>query len=184
MMRAISLWRPWPWMFFHANKRVENRSWSPPKSIIGEWVAMHATLKFDNDAVNSARRGRFGPKASMVEPAADRHPTGIVGAFFVRGGFELAPGESIWNHAVGAMSESFAALEPEEVSVSRCIGPLLTAEVAVLSRSVYAFGPWCWVTSRVIELPGPIPCKGRQGLWTVPADAERIVRATIERRAA
>jgi len=87
-MRALSLWRPWPWAFFHAGKRVENRSWPPPAGIIGEWVAMHAAQRYDVDAAVRMLNGDFGASAIMC-PRDDDHPTGIVGAFLVHGAFEL-----------------------------------------------------------------------------------------------
>lgn len=30
-------------------------------------------------------------------------------------------------------------------------------------------GPWCWVLDRVIRYAHPLPWKGAQGLWTLPA---------------
>jgi hypothetical protein len=37
------------------------------------------------------------------------------------------------------------------------------------------FGPYGWVLEDVRPLPEPIPCRGAQGLWDVPADiAERL----------
>jgi hypothetical protein len=27
-LRALSLWRPWPWLILHAGKNVENRTWA------------------------------------------------------------------------------------------------------------------------------------------------------------
>lgn len=32
------------------------------------------------------------------------------------------------------------------------------------------FGPFGWVLSDVVRLPRPVPCKGAQGLWTLPHD--------------
>lgn len=46
-MLALSLWRPWPWSFFHADKRIENRSWPIPTWAIGVPIAMHATKRLD-----------------------------------------------------------------------------------------------------------------------------------------
>lgn len=45
--------------------------------------------------------------------------------------------------------------------------------VACISRAVpvdqvidlFATGPWCWMLDRVLQLPEPIPARGRQGLW-------------------
>lgn len=39
------------------------------------------------------------------------------------------------------------------------------------------FGPWGWRVSHVVEFDAPIPCKGKQGLWTVPVDIEQRLLA-------
>lgn len=45
-VRGLSLTRPWPFAFvngpLHTQKRIENRSWKPPYSLIGCLVALHA----------------------------------------------------------------------------------------------------------------------------------------------
>lgn len=51
-MRAITLWQPWAWAITHADKRVENRTWSPPESLIGEQIAIHAGKQFDESAIH------------------------------------------------------------------------------------------------------------------------------------
>lgn len=38
-IRGLTLAQPWPWAFPY--KDVENRSWAPPKSMLGEWIALH-----------------------------------------------------------------------------------------------------------------------------------------------
>jgi hypothetical protein len=45
----------------------------------------------------------------------------------------------------------------------------------------FVVGPWFsgpvgWILTDTITLPTPVPCVGRQGLWTVPTDIERQVR--------
>jgi len=39
-----------------------------------------------------------------------------------------------------------------------------------LEADPWASGPLCWTVGRVLELPAPIPAKGHQRLWTVPAE--------------
>lgn len=48
-MMALTLHRPWAWAIVHATKRVENRTWRPPTSIIGQRIAIHAGKKWDED---------------------------------------------------------------------------------------------------------------------------------------
>lgn len=39
----------------------------------------------------------------------------------------------------------------------------------------FAPGRWAWILADVRPLPEPVPCRGAQGLWTVPADIEAAV---------
>ena len=94
-MKAITLWRPWPWAIFHAGKRVENRSWKPPASIIGEYIAIHAGKRWDGYAFRRMRSGEYGPDAVKV-PENAVHPPGIIGLARVDGYFEAAP--DLWGH--------------------------------------------------------------------------------------
>lgn len=49
-----------------------------------------------------------------------------------------------------------------------------------------ACSPWAvrghyhWVLDRVRPLAEPVPCRGMQRLWELPADAEKAVRAQME----
>lgn len=44
---ALSLWQPWTEAIFYGPKRVENRSWAPPKSFWGKSLALHTAKKHD-----------------------------------------------------------------------------------------------------------------------------------------
>jgi len=41
-VKALTLHQPWAWAIAHAGKRIENRSWRPPASIVGQRIAIHA----------------------------------------------------------------------------------------------------------------------------------------------
>jgi len=47
-LRALTLWRPWPHAIFYGGKRIENRPWKPWKRIVGQYIALHAGLKYDS----------------------------------------------------------------------------------------------------------------------------------------
>lgn len=51
-MKALTLHQPWAWAIAHADKRIENRSWRPPASIVGKRIAIHAGLKLDRFAAD------------------------------------------------------------------------------------------------------------------------------------
>lgn len=47
-MKALTLIQPWAWAVERLGKRVENRTWSPPRSVLGQRIAIHAGKKFDS----------------------------------------------------------------------------------------------------------------------------------------
>lgn len=51
-MKALTLWRPWPYAIFHPDllKDVENRDWHLWESVVGQRVAVHAGLRYDREA--------------------------------------------------------------------------------------------------------------------------------------
>jgi hypothetical protein len=52
-IRGLSLTRPWPFAFVNGpeslQKRVENRSWRPPKWILNKHVALHAAKSWNEE---------------------------------------------------------------------------------------------------------------------------------------
>lgn len=79
-MKAFTLWRPWPWAFIYAGKRLENRTWHLPRSLLGQRVALHAGKTFSADDA-AWIEDTFG---LSVPPQSD-HPTGIVATAVYRG---------------------------------------------------------------------------------------------------
>jgi hypothetical protein len=53
IIHGLSLTRPWPFAFVNGpeplQKRVENRSWKPPQSIVGNHLALHAAKSWSED---------------------------------------------------------------------------------------------------------------------------------------
>ncbi len=47
-MKALTLLKPWSWCITHLDKRIENRTWKPPQSIIGTRIAIHAGKGLDD----------------------------------------------------------------------------------------------------------------------------------------
>lgn len=45
-----------------------------------------------------------------------------------------------------------------------------------LAEHPHAIGPWCWVLTNVTMLPEPIPARGAQGLWDLPAGIAQSLR--------
>ena len=43
-MKAITLWQPWASLIAAGAKTIETRTWSPPHSLIGQPLAIHAAM--------------------------------------------------------------------------------------------------------------------------------------------
>lgn len=44
-MKALTVLQPYAAAIAHATKRIENRGWKPPASVIGQRIAIHAGMK-------------------------------------------------------------------------------------------------------------------------------------------
>ncbi len=71
-----------------------------------------------------------------------------------------------------------------ELTVSAIIGVVEVLDFITATspgpRSPWFVGPVGWVLGRRYRLPVPVPAKGAQGLWEVPADIEIEVREGVE----
>lgn len=79
-MRFLSLSRPWPWAFTteelapFERKLVENRTWMPPISQIGERIALHAAKSWDPDAIGFL----LGLGLQSMLGRKELYPSGVV----------------------------------------------------------------------------------------------------------
>ena len=46
-MRALTLWQPWASIVASGVKLIENRPWAPPAKLLGERIAIHAGMRWD-----------------------------------------------------------------------------------------------------------------------------------------
>lgn len=77
-IRGLTLWRPWPWAFTHADKRVENRPWPAPRWIVGGYVALHAGKTFDKDAARDMHDHCYTAAADNVPTDPAAHPDSVI----------------------------------------------------------------------------------------------------------
>lgn len=70
---ALTLHRPWAWAIAHGPKRIENRSWAPPRWARGMRLAIHAGKTF-NERDRNVIASRYG----LSVPSKDDDPMGIV----------------------------------------------------------------------------------------------------------
>jgi hypothetical protein len=76
-IRGLTLWRPWAWAVAHAGKDVENRTWAPPRALVGGLVAIHSGQRWDKDGAAWMQHSLALRLALRVpEDAAD--PSGVI----------------------------------------------------------------------------------------------------------
>lgn len=83
-MKALSIKQPWLWAITDLDKKIENRTWKPPKWIIGQTIALHASKTLDGSGILAIK------KISGVLPPQKRLPCGAILATARIAGFEDA----------------------------------------------------------------------------------------------
>jgi hypothetical protein len=141
MMLALTLQQPWASLIGNPPlKNIENRTWKPPSRILGTRIAIHAGKKWDY-AGHGWIVGTFGGYSDVARECYREVHGAIVSTAFVAGWYDC---RKKFNE-----DDAFA----RQVESSR-----------------WWSGPVGWLLQDVIRLPGPIPCTGQQGLWTVPPE--------------
>lgn len=160
MMRGLTLIRPWSDAIVHGPKRVENRPWCPPRSMLGARIALHAGKKYATDLTAGSI-----PPSWIPRPPAET-PQGIVGVARLVGFLDLREGN--YGQQNWRMSEAHSAASLQTLEV-----------LHTLDRDPWWCGPVGWLLDEVQALPEPIPCKGMLGLWTLPTDIEQRVLSQL-----
>lgn len=156
-MRALTLWQPWAWAILHLPeaiaKPVENRDWMPPRALLGQRIALHGgkTYRPEVSLDISEATGWTVDRLRRDAPGKHAADQGILGTV----------------RLVGVVEERRGRLELVaggwgEVTRERC--------------EPWFVGRYGWLFDQRRVLGPPIPCRGAQGLWTVPDDlATRLV---------
>lgn len=144
-MKALTLWQPWAMLMALDQKRLETRSW---QTAYRGKLAIHAAQKFPPEVrALIATEPFLGVLAKVIE-APDDLPFGAIVA--VVDLVDIIPTKFVTSQSQG----------------------LLRNEIEF---GDYSAGRFAWVTANVRRLPVPIPCPGKQGIWTVPRAIEREI---------
>lgn len=98
-MKALTVHAPWGWAIAHAQKDTENRTWHPPRSLIGQRIAIHQGLKFDGAGlcwIENLLYEMGNPNLPVAPPVGQYALGAIVATAVVAGSFEL---ENPWDGA-------------------------------------------------------------------------------------
>jgi hypothetical protein len=79
-MYALTILQPWATAIALGPKRVENRSWPPPRAAVGQLMAIHAGKRWDGQAGLDAFAKRvYQPGAERLRAMpSDEYPMGAV----------------------------------------------------------------------------------------------------------
>lgn len=133
-------------------KRVENRGQLPPRSILDEYIAIHAGLGYDD----------VEWPGGLSVPSDSECPTGIVGVARVVGALDRRMGS--------AGHRRRAVLTRDERAHE------LRRRLTTLDGDAWWAGPVGWLLENAIPIE-PVACRGAQGVWPVlPAVAAEVWR--------
>lgn len=152
MKRALTLHPEWAWAIQHLDKRVENRGYALP---VGEWIGLHAGKHIGGRPGKPAETEGLDGLVHMAGRAGWR----LDGNNFVRR--DQVVGDQVVtinraNVVTSAMLGAFRVTQADAPGVGDLDG----------WRVYDAWGNlFEW-----LPLARPVPCRGAQGLWTIPAD--------------
>lgn len=139
-MKALTIKQPWCWAITNGTKRVENRTWKPPRNIMNQRIAIHASAR-----IEKAELLAYSELGAWLEPTVNMLPVGcIVGTAIVKGYIVV-------NEQGGVTMQSKGAQEYNQ------------------RKDPWFCGPVGWLLDDVRRVT-PVSCKGALGLWDVPAE--------------
>lgn len=147
-MKALSIRQPWLYCITHLDKRVENRSWSPPPELIGQRIALHASASLRVDECRDAVH------------LAETHPEG--GLPIDLGGFIRDMGKIVATATlVGYVDAGTRRSKPR---------PFGEVEIDKWLDDHWFAGRYGLILDDIQLLDFAIPCKGRLGFWNIPPE--------------
>jgi hypothetical protein len=164
-MKALTLMQVWPWAFPHKN--VENRTWSPPRELLGQWFALHGGSVPAKLSTEQLRDWHF-----ILKTVRENHPE-------YRPQLEkLATGKHFYR-GIFAVARLAGVVTPDGSSVIH-LELIDYKELGEAASGPWGFGPYRWVLDKVLMLPEPITCKGAQKLWDVDPFHEGRILGFLE----
>lgn len=149
-MMALTLRPQWAYAVARLGKDIENRSWPLPSRMHGKRIAIHA-------AVSAPTRAEMREYVRLTK-------------------FETLRNDWKWHeHSIDGMRGAIVALAT--------VWPM-TPQSAMPEEVYWTIGgskwelpeyAYQWALTDVGPLTTPLPCRGSQGFWRVPADVERLI---------
>lgn len=149
-MRALTLHAGWAWAICHLGKRIENRPWKIPASMIGERIAIHAGANI------GARKGSTAAMETIQRIEQAARAAGYTG--------------DVWAASTEAPTRAIVATAVLE---SCSMNPDDAGGWAVP-------GQYGWVLADVRVLAEPVPVqRGSLGLWRIDSKTTAAIEETL-----
>lgn len=166
-MKALTVWQPWATLIAIGAKPYEFRSWSPPRWLIGQRIAIHAGVRpvrqAEVRALVLALRGRPG----HTNPCMHRD-------------LALPMLEHVLRSLKGVENSLFGTEEAAHLPLGHVICTAVVGQpkhgAACAAEFGEAFGNdserpgtfnWGWPMLDIRHVIPPMPVRGAQGLWDV-----------------
>ena len=154
-LKAITLKHPWAFAVARLDKRIENRTWKPPPSLIGRRIAIH---------------GGAMPKGQALEDAYNDMLV-ITQRIATRTYFNEMPEPLLsW-----LQENDYGNSKLKDWITPGIVATATLKGVVTTSDSPWFFGPYGWVLEDVEPLETPVPHRGAQGLWPVSEEVLKLL---------
>lgn len=163
-MKAITLIRPMSAAIVHGTKRIENRPKNLPKLMLGvrTVVAVHAGKGWDPSYSQTLIELDGKLRYTTTSQFTDE---GIVGLM-------LLGGRVFTHRDVRDYDTCSPQRDNNDYDIRR---EYLLDGVKVATPSSWYSGPFGYEILSAVAFPGPMPCRGMLGFWTMPAELEAAI---------
>lgn len=157
---AITVWQPHADCLALGWKPVENRSWPPPARLVGKLLAVHAGLAVDAPALEDLRNLKRSGVLARPYRLDDARRGAVVGV--VRLVAVITPSRVANAGRGSAAGRPWYAIRDAAIPAPR------VHELVGKDGGIWYSGDVGWVVDEAVALARPVPCVGRQRLWTLP----------------
>jgi hypothetical protein len=170
-MKALTIIQPWASLIVGSptappQKPIENRSWPPPASMIGEQFAIHAGKKLELEEFEDVFLDKACGECTAPFTTPKTFPLGaVVGVATLDRVVSLqhARDQLCW------MGDRFRNINPATRASWRLDEDALR----------WFFGRVGFVLRDRRHIATPVPCKGALGFWQLPGDVEAAIREQL-----
>jgi hypothetical protein len=162
---AITLAQPWPWAVCGLGKRLENRSWTDPRLVREQWLAIHGGKM---PPVGKNRRFlEFQDSLDWIETSAPSIARGY--------GYNTSPINFLEIEGIFAVCQIETIYAPFEGLAPRHAGQ----KDWRARNQAGEFDQFAWMLENLSVLKTPVKVPGKQGLWPVTGETLEQVRAEV-----